>query len=216
METIQVLVADSSFLVQAGVEYIVDTQEDLQFIGAASSRTSLFNYLKTNPSAILILDYHASKAFSKKMVYEIMEKIPNQKLIIITGDTNRHNIYELIENGISCMLTKECGKREILDAIYAIGRNEKFFCSKILNLILEKSFQKDVETCEALPLTPREIEIVKLVAEGKVAKEIAHELNISTHTIYTHRKTILKKLQVNTTAELVLFAIKNKLIPQPI
>ena len=84
------------------------------------------------------------------------------------------------------------------------------YCTNVLNHLLEKSFPKD--DCSPVPLTPREIEIVRLVASGLIAKEIASELNLSTHTVYTHRKNIMKKLKFGTTSELVLYAVNEGII----
>ncbi|MEM6965044.1 MAG: response regulator transcription factor [Bacteroidota bacterium] len=104
-------------------------------------------------------------------------------------------------------MTKGCDEEEIINAIKATAKQERFFCNKILNFILEKSFAKS-DDGTTTPLTTREIEIVRLVVEGKIAKEIADELNLSTHTIYTHRKNIMNKLELKSTSELVLYAVE--------
>ena len=87
-----------------------------------------------------------------------------------------------------------------------------FFCSKVLDIIMERSFGKPGEECAPTPLTPREIEIVRLTARGLIAKEIADVLSLSPHTIYTHRKNIMKKLKLNSSSELVLYAVNNGMI----
>jgi DNA-binding NarL/FixJ family response regulator len=79
-------------------------------------------------------------------------------------------------------------------------------------MIIERSFPTKKEDCSATALTPREKEILTLVAKGKVAKEIAAELHISPHTIYTHRKNILKKLQLTSPTEMIVYALENGLI----
>ena len=79
--------------------------------------------------------------------------------------------------------------------------------SHILEVILEKSFGPEEEECEPIPLSPREIEIVQHIANGRIAKEIASDLHLSTHTIYTHRKNIMRKLELSSPVELVMYAI---------
>jgi DNA-binding NarL/FixJ family response regulator len=96
----------------------------------------------------------------------------------------------------------------VVDAIRATAKGEKFFCTRIVDYLLEKSFAK-ADNCEQSPLTPREIEIVQLVAKALTAKEIAGTLNLSTHTVYTHRKNIMKKLNLSTSTEMVLYAVQN-------
>ena len=112
---------------------------------------------------------------------------------------------------MNSFLTKECDETEILDAVMATAKNERFFCSKILNYILEKSFNKSI-SCKPSPLSQREVEIVRLIAKGLIAKEIADRLNLSTHTVYTHRKNIMSKLKVKSASELVLYAVNNGIV----
>ena len=111
---------------------------------------------------------------------------------------------------VNSFLSKKCDEKEIIDAVHATSKNEKYYCTNVLNCLLEKSFPKD--DCSPRPLSPREIEVVQLVAKGLIAKEIASELYLSTHTIYTHRKNIMKKLKIGTTSELVLYAVREGII----
>ena len=116
-------------------------------------------------------------------------------------------------SGVTCFITKECDEGEILEGIEAARTGRKFFCNKILNLLLEKSFGSQADNCDPSPLTPREREIVILTARGLVAKEIAYELDLSTHTVYTHKKNIMKKLNFSSPVQLALYAIENGMIP---
>ena len=113
---------------------------------------------------------------------------------------------------MNSFLTKQCDEEEILDAIKATAKGDKFYCHKILDLIIERSFPSKSENCNATPLSPREKEILTLVAKGKIAKEIAAELHISPHTIYTHRKNILKKLKLTSPTEMIVYALEHGLI----
>ena len=124
--------------------------------------------------------------------------------------------YSVVEDGVNSFLTKSCNEEEIINAVKATAKGEKFFCHKIINFILEKSFQKEDDNCEPTPLTPREIEIVRLVAQGKIAKEIASQLNLSTHTVYTHRKKIMKKLEFKHASDLVMYAISKGIVENPV
>ena len=81
-----------------------------------------------------------------------------------------------------------------------------------MDYVFERSFSPAVEDCAPTPLTVREIEIVQLAAKGLIAKEIASQLDLSTHTVYTHRKNIMRKLKINTASELILYAVNNGLV----
>ena len=112
---------------------------------------------------------------------------------------------------MNSFLSKQCDEKEILDAVLATAKGEKFYCTNVLNYLLEKSFPKETE-CKPLPLSAREVEIVQLISTGLIAKEIAGKLNLSTHTIYTHRKNIMKKLGIGSTSELVLYAVNEGIV----
>ena len=159
----------------------------------------------------LVLDYNQPGYFSTETVEKIRQTSPLSKLLIISGDGDKKTIYQVLESGVNSYLSKNCGEKEIVDAVEATANNEKFYCTNVLNHLLEKSFPKEAD-CAPTPLSAREIEIVRLVASGLIAKEIAWKLNLSTHTVYTHRKNIMKKLKLGTTSELVLFAVNERLV----
>jgi DNA-binding NarL/FixJ family response regulator len=121
------------------------------------------------------------------------------------------NIYKVIELGAISFLTKECDKEEIIGAIYATAKNEKFLCHKVIDIIIEKHMHTDDDNCKAFNLSLRETEIIKLTAKGWTAKTIAGHLFLSTHTVYTHKKNIMKKFKINSSSEMIVYAIQNGL-----
>ena len=114
--------------------------------------------------------------------------------------------------GVMGILTKDCSQNEILNAMRATAQGEKFFCGKILDMIVEVDPRKEELPSIATPLTSREIEIVRHITDGQSTKEIADLLNLSTHTINAYRKSLLKKLDVRSPAELAIKAIKMGII----
>ncbi len=102
-----------------------------------------------------------------------------------------------------------CHTEEVLKALLAVSRGEKFFCDKALGYIL--SSKNKMESCNPVNLSEREMEILKLIVKGFSSKEISEELNVSFHTITTHRKNICKKLKVNKVSELIATAHKLKI-----
>ncbi|MGZ4158606.1 MAG: response regulator transcription factor, partial [Bacteroidia bacterium] len=115
--------------------------------------------------------------------------------------------------GVTSHLLKDCDEDEIVEAIYKTAKGEQFMCGKIVTNILEVKPEAAFESsCEGLNISDREMEIIKLIAEGFSNKEVADKLFLSTHTITTHRKNIMNKLGVNNTAGLVLFAVRENLV----
>lgn len=212
VKKISVLIADSQFLIRQGLSCLMRDQPVFDIVAEASNEAELFELLKRYHPDVITLDYHQPPYFTPSTVQRIKMQTPDTHLLLISADNNKQSIYQVLEYGANSFLTKTCGEQEILDAVKAAARGEKFFCSKVLDFILERSFSKTENDCAPTPLTPREIEIVRLVAKGLIAKEIAGTLNLSTHTVYTHRKNIMKKLQLNTSSELVLYAVNQGIL----
>lgn len=211
MQPISILIADSQYLIRFGLKALLSSVESFNVIGEVTDEEELMEQLPALKPQVLILDYNQPEYFSTDTIVKIKQVAPASNILIISGDAQRYGIYQVLEYGVNSYLTKHCGEDEIIDAVKATAKGEKFFCNNVLNYILEKSFPRDSD-CSPTPLSPREIEVVRLVASGMIAKEIAGELNLSTHTIYTHRKNIMKKLNIGSASELVLYAVNNGIV----
>jgi len=211
MSSISIILADAQYLIRVGLRHLMDRIDDFEIVGEAKNAVDLKILLQSQHPDVVIMDHLQINNFGTEAIQQVKALSPNTKVLIISSDNDKATIYNVIEYGVNSFLTKQCDEEEIINAVRATAKGEKFFCSKVLNFILEKSFAKE-DNCAPSLLSPRECEVVKLVALGKIAKEIAAELNLSTHTVYTHRKNIMKKLQLNSTSELVLYAINKGLI----
>ena len=213
-QPISIAIADPQYLTRVGLRHILATQPQFQILSEAGNEKALLQQVQEQHPQVLILDYNHPGYFSQATIKVIKQVSPETNILIISDDQEKSSIYQVLEHGINSFLTKNCHEEEIIDAVNATAKGEKFFCTRVLNYLLEKSFGKE-ETCSPTPLTPREIEIVKLTAKGLISKEIARELNLSIHTIYTHRKNILEKLSLKTSSELLLYAIQNGIVLRP-
>ncbi len=211
MKKTAVLIADAHYLSRLGLRHILAEMPNCEVVGEATSEAQLLVKLTNSQPEIVVLDYNQPGRFSTETIEKVRERSPNSRLLIISGDEDKKSIYQVLESGVNSFLSKHCGEKEIMDAVEATANNEKFYCTNVLNHLLEKSFPKENENVP-IPLSAREIEIVQLVVSGLIAKEIAGKLHLSTHTIYTHRKNIMKKLKLGTTSELVLFAVSEGLV----
>lgn len=212
MQQISVILADAHFLVRVGLQHLLEKTADIKVVGAANSEAELIERLSDVPADVVILDYDQPHFFSHQTVHLIKEQFPSTGILVISADNEKGSIYEVLEAGVTCFITKSCNENEILQGIRASAKKQRFFCQKVIDYVFERSFAKDTVESDPLPLTNREIEILKLVASGLIAKEIADKLKLSTHTIYTHRKNIMRKLKIGTSTELVLYAVKNGLV----
>lgn len=216
MSEITIALADAQYLIRLGLRHLLEGLDQFKVVGEASNEKGLLELLKKNPAQVIILDHDQPGNFDCSIIKKIKNVSPSSNVLIVSADNEKQNIYSVVEDGVNSFLTKSCDEQEIINAVKATAKGEKFFCHKIINFILEKSFHKEEENCEPTPLTPREIEIVRLVAQGKIAKEIASQLNLSTHTVYTHRKKIMKKMEFKSASELVMYAIGKGIVENPV
>lgn len=209
----KVLLADAQFLIRQGLRTLIERESNATVSAEVTNEEELFRHLESYREQVdlLIIDYKQPNFFSSRTVSRVKQRFPQLPVLIISADEDKRDIYRVLEEGTQSFLTKHCDASEIVEAMEATIRGEKFFCKKVLDYILEKSFGK-AEDCSPSMLTPREAEIVRLIANGMVAKQIASELNLSTHTIYTHRKNIMRKLELGSSSELVRFAVDHGLV----
>lgn len=204
-----IVIADRDFLIKTGLKCLLSKRPGIELSASATCIAELKEVLRAQRPDVLIMDYDQEGAFSLDDLASITRKYPGIRILVISNNRHKHDILTALQLGVTSYLLKECAEDEIFEAIYATARGEKFFCAKIVENILGK--QPD-ESCDGLFLTSRELEIVKLVAQGYTTVQISEMLCRSVHTINTHRKNILNKLGLNNPSELVLYAVKRGLI----
>ncbi|MEM1320610.1 MAG: response regulator transcription factor [Bacteroidota bacterium] len=212
MSKISIILADAHYLIRIGLRCLIEEYKEFDIVGEAIDKDDLLEQLYEVRTDLVLVDYNQNGYFNADIVAKIKDVSPHTEVLVISADNNRENIYRILESGVNCFITKTCDEEEIISAIKAAAKRERFFCNKVLNYIMERSFPGDEENCTPTPLSERESQIVRLVAKGKVAKEIAGELNLSPHTVYTHRKNIMRKLGLGSTSELVIYAMKTGII----
>jgi len=209
---IQVIIADSQFVAREGIKSILAGENDIAIVAEAVDKKELLHSIKTHKPAVVIMDYNNPGFFEAADIASIKNVSPATNVMVISSDHDRSNIFQVLEYGVKNFLTKECDKREIIEAVKATARGEKFFCHKIIDLILEKHIQKKDIDCEPTLLSERENEVITLIAGGHTNKQIGDKLHLSPHTIGTHRKNIMRKLRVNTASEITMYAFRLGLI----
>ncbi len=213
MQPKTILLADAQFLVRTGLRCILAQQSDVQIVGEAATAKELLQQLDAHRPDMLIIDYHSPKRFGREILAEVTAIYPELRILAISDDSDKNSILRVLDYGVLSFLTKSCDEQEVADAVRATAKGDKFFCSKILDVLLEKSLGRTTTNCAPSLLSAREIEVVQLVVKGYIARQIADMLHLSPHTVYTHRKNIMKKLQLQSPAELTLYALQNGIIP---
>jgi DNA-binding NarL/FixJ family response regulator len=214
----KVLIADKNYLSRIGLELLINDLKGFVLCDALSGDISELNKKIDEFRPDLLIIDHFSLSFSNAELKQITKKNKELKVLAITVPLRKDEMKATLNSGVTSYLLKDCDKEEIIEAIHSTLIDQRFLCGKIASVLtaeaevsinnsLVKSF-----SCNGITVTERELEIVKLIAEGLSNKQIADKLILSTHTVNTHRKNIMSKLAVNNTAGIVMFAVKNNLL----
>jgi DNA-binding NarL/FixJ family response regulator len=215
---IKVLIADKNFLSRVGLELLVGELKGFELVpSVCGDKEDLINQLYLSKPNLLIADF-VSLGISTEELRALTKKYSKTRFLIITELLSKTELNAVLGSGVVSFLLKECDKIEILEAINSTIKGEKFICGKIVSylsaspeIVTSNSFIKSLG-CDGIPVTEREVDIIRGIAEGLSNKLIADKLKLSTHTVNTHRKNIMNKLGVNNTAGVVMFAVKNQLL----
>jgi DNA-binding NarL/FixJ family response regulator len=211
---ISLVIASPEFLFRKGMDSFISEQFDLEVVDFVSTASDLLASLALHTPQVLITDCWKFPE-GTPLLRQLKKASPDTAILLISDPAYATDISLALDMGATSILLKECEAPEILEAIQHTAQHKRFLCGKILErLTFQKSdvITQEEGSCAGLNITEREIEIIRHVAEGLSNKEIAEKLFLSTHTVNTHRKNIMNKLQVNNTAGLVLFAVRNEII----
>lgn len=212
MNANKVVIGDAQFLTREGMAALLGAMENLEVVGTAGTAKAFRELVAQKKPDLLVFDHDHADFLGLEIIPTLQALVPEAVIMVITQDKDPDHVFKLLEMGVTSILTKNCSSAEIMNAIEAVLKGEKFFCNAVLDKILEKRVPKSEDNCDPSILTPREIEVVCLVAQGLPAKQIADQLFLSTHTVYTHRKNIMKKLNINSAQEMMLYALNEGLV----
>ncbi len=215
MKPIKVILVDDHVLVRDGIKALIDDQE-IKVIGEASSASEFFALLKVDPPDIAILDISLPDISGIEITKKVSQNYPSVKVIILSMHLNEDFVFNAIKAGAYGYLPKNTTQKELIDAIKQVYKGEEYFSNPVSNIILKSYVKKakndEGELSKEKTLTNRELEILRLFAEGRSNKEIAELLFISNRTVESHKNHIMQKLELKSVVELIKFAIKNKII----
>jgi DNA-binding NarL/FixJ family response regulator len=214
MPPYSIVLADDHVLLRQGLRRILEGSADLEVIGEASDGIDLLVLLKQLTPHMVILDISMPNLRGIEAIHEIKRMNPDVKVLILTMHKDKEYLYLALSSGAKGYLLKEDADKELFSAIEKVRQGKTYISPCFSEEVIEDMVQiqtgkGDVRTVlEITPLTPREREILKLVAEGKSSKEIAHLLSISVFTVNNHRASIMEKLNLNKATDLVKYAIR--------
>ena len=214
---LRILVADDHEIVRHGIRALVTAHAGWEVCGEATNgREAVEKTAEMRPD-IVILDIGMPTLNGLNATRQIMQANPGTKVLILTMHESDQVVREVLAAGARGYLLKSDAGRDLSTAIEALQRNKTFFTSRVANMVLE-TFRRGEPRPEGTlkdTLTAREREVVQLLAEGKSTKEVAAVLGLSVKTAETHRSNIMRKLDIHSVSELVLYAVRNNIVQVP-
>lgn len=207
----KVVIASNNTLIRSGIQHIVSSLSTEITELLCDSSTVFINSLEETQPSILFYDKNNTSIFTHALLKETRSRFQDLKIIVLSDLDAAFEISEIIDLGVQAYLTYDCNEEEIEKALAHLNKNETFFCNRVLAKVIDFKTQ-DEEICIAVPLTQRESEIAKYIAEGNTNKQIAEILCISPHTVHSHRKSLMKKLGVSSASDVTRYAYKKGLI----
>ncbi|MGH2724773.1 MAG: response regulator [Actinomycetota bacterium] len=209
-EAISVLVVDDHPVTRDGLKTALDLTAELRVVGEAASGEEAIEVVEQAQPDIVFMDVRMPGMTGIEATRSIRERHPNTKVILFTVDESRASIAEAIQAGVSGYLLKDVGVPELVNAARLAMQGKA-----VIHPTLTQAFIEEVQLVDRkpeAPLSPREVEILQLVAYGATTKEVADQLGISFHTVKTHLERIFEKLGANDRAQAVAIAIRQGMV----
>ena len=210
------MIADDHGLVRRGVRSVLQARRGWRVIGeAANGREAVEKAIKLKPD-VAVVDISMPELDGLEVTRQIRESVPNVKVLVLTMHESDHMVRRALDAGASGYLLKSDFTDSLLKAVKAVSENKRFLTPKICDIVLDGFINAGNKPDEAKPegprITPRELEIIRLLAEGKSNKELSAQLGITVRTVETHRSKIMIKLGLHSLAELIHYAMRNQII----
>ena len=205
----KVLIADDHGIVRSGVKLLLDRQPDIEVVAEADDGVeAVEKTIELHPD-VAILDVSMPRMTGLQATHEIKQQAPDTQVLILSMHDDERYLFEALRAGAAGYVLKRAADQDLVDAVRAAGRGEPFLTASAQQTLIRDFLDRDSEPQE---LTPREQEVVKLIAEAHTNKEIAEILHLSEKTVESHRARVLQKLGMRDRVELVRYAIRRGLV----
>lgn len=213
----RILIADDHEIVRRGLRAILAAQQDWAVVGEALTGRQAVELAREFRPDLVIMDIGMPELNGLEATRQIIKEFPATEVLILTMHESEQLIREVLDTGARGYVLKSDAGRDLVAAVDALRRHKPYFTTKVSEMVLTGFLNRGQRTDEPddtprLRLTPREREIVQLLAEGKSNKEVATSLCISVKTAETHRSRIMAKLGLRSIGELVRYAVRNRIV----
>ena len=217
-EPIRVAVVDDQELFRRGLTMLLGVEEDIEVVGEAGDGVAATELAASAVPDVVLMDVRMPKRSGIEACVSIKDVAPSAKIIMLTVSDEEADLYDAVKNGASGYLLKDSSIDEVAQAIRVVAEGQSLISPSMAVKLLDEFKQMTRSERQQVPtprLTDRELEVLKLVAQGLNNREIAKRLFISENTVKNHVRNILEKLQLHSRMEAVMYAVREKLLDIP-
>jgi DNA-binding NarL/FixJ family response regulator len=211
----KILLADDHNVLRKGLRRILEEQPDLEVVGEASDGRQAVSLAQSLKPEVVVMDIAMPLMNGMEATRQILQRRAEVNVLILSMYSDENYVVQVLRAGARGYLLKDTAEEDLITAVRTVAKGQPFFSPKISKLLLGDSIQRlrDQDVTDSYDLlTPREREVLQLIAEGKSNKEAAVALFVSPTTIETHRARIMEKLDLHSTADIVLYAVRKGIV----
>jgi two-component system, NarL family, response regulator NreC len=215
VKKVRILLADDHTVMRAGLRALLERQPSLEVVGEAEDGRQTVDLASSLVPDVAVVDIGMPNLNGMEATRQMVAKEPAISVVILSMHSDESYVMRALKAGARAYLLKDSAVSDLVRAIEAVTQGKSFFSPKISRILVDdyvRELEKRGATDSYELLTTREREILQLLAEGRTNKEVAAKLNISPYTAETHRRRILQKLNLHSSAELVLYAVRKGII----
>lgn len=215
MSKIRVLLADDHKMIRAGLRLVLEQSPDVAVVGEADDGRQAVALAQELKPCVVVMDVGMPNLNGIEASLQVRQALPETAVVMLSMHSDEGYILRALRAGATGYILKDSAEADLVAAVHAVAEGKSFFSPKVSRILLEDYMRKlrktGAEDSYDL-LSAREREILQLVAEGKSSKEIANLLNLSVHTVETHRANIMQKLNLRGIPELILYAVRKGIV----
>ena len=215
MRKFRVLLADDHQLMRSGVRLMLEREADLTVVGEASDGREAVALAKSLRPEVVVMDIGMPNLNGIEAAHQMTQEDPSLAIVIVSMHSDEGYVLRALNAGARGYLLKDSAEADLIKAVHAVAGGKSFFSPAVSKMLLDDYVRKlkrsGSEDAYDL-LTPREREILQLIAEGKSNKDIANLLNLSVYTVESHRSNLMEKLNLRGLPELILYAVRKGII----
>jgi DNA-binding NarL/FixJ family response regulator len=209
---LHILIADDHGIVRSGIRMLIDRQEGMRVVAEAEDGLQAVDLAQSTRPDVAILDVSMPRMTGLQAAREIRLRAPDTSVLLLSMHDDERYFFDAVDVGAAGYVLKRAADTDLIDAIQAVARGEQFVSPDTERAVIKEWLEGSREERLEDPLTPRELDVVKLIAEAHTNKQIAEALHVSEKTVESHRANVLSKLGMRDRVELVRYAIRRGLV----